>query len=97
MQNITRTLTDYQITAYDLVDGEDGMAIEVVGQCRVEAASMTKTLARAELAEAIGEPLKKGVTVKWVAIGNVTYAMPLDKFLSEATIVKKETFENIDN
>lgn len=91
MQNITRTLTDYEITAYDLVEDENGIpAVQVVAECRAEASSMTKSLARAELSAAVGKKLQKGLTVKWRAIGSTTYAMPLDRFLESAIIIKKE-------
>lgn len=91
MQNITRTLTEYDIKAYSVAEDENGVpSLAIIAECQAESASMTKTLARAELAAATGEPLPKGVTVKWKPIGTVTYAMPLDKFLDSAAILKKE-------
>ena len=93
MQNITRTLNIYEIKAYDLVEDEDGSpSVQVIAECEAEDSSMTKSLARAELAAATGAPLPKGITVKWRAIGSVTYAMPLDRFLDGAVIVKREEF-----
>lgn len=91
MQNITRTMTEYEIKAYSVAEDENGIpSLSVIAECQAESASMTKTLARAELAAATGEPLPKGVTVKWKPIGTVTYAMPLDQFLDSAAILKKE-------
>ena len=54
MKNITRTVTNYLITAYDLVDGENGPEVKIVAQTSALAVSMTKSEARAALAEAIG-------------------------------------------
>ena len=94
MQNITRTLTEYEIKAYDLGEDENGVpTVQVIAQCSAEGASMTKSLARAELAAATGQSMPKGITVKWKPIGTITYAMPLDKFLDGAVIIKKEGIE----
>lgn len=91
MQNITRTLTEYEIKAYDLGEDENGVpTVQVVAECNAEGASMTKSLARAELAAATGLPIPKGTTIKWNPIGTITYAMPLDRFLDGAIIIKHE-------
>ena len=91
MQNITRTLTEYEIKAYDLVEDENGVpTVQVIAECNAEGASMTKSLARAELAAATGQAMPKGLTIKWKPIGTITYAMPLDKFLDGAIIIKRE-------
>lgn len=91
MQNITRTMTEYEIKAYSVAEDANGVpSLAIIAECQAESASMTKTIARAELAAATGEPLPKGVTVKWRPIGTVTYAMPLDQFLDSAAILKKE-------
>ena len=89
MKNITRTVTDYLITAYDLVDGEDGPEVSAVAQATSLAVSMTKSEARAALAEAIGDKLPKGLTIKWEPQQVYTYAMPLDKFLENAVVIKE--------
>lgn len=94
MQNITRTLTDYEIKAYDLCETENDLpSVQVVAECNVEGASMTKSLARAELAAATGNSMPRGLTIKWKPVGTTTYAMPLDKFLENATIIKREPIE----
>lgn len=86
MKNITRTVTDYLITAYDLVDGPE---IKIVAQATALAVSMTKSEARAALAMAAGTKLAKGLIIKWEPRATYTYAMPLDKFLAEAVIIKE--------
>ena len=94
MQNITRTLTDYEIKAYSLGEDENSIpTVQVFAECNAEGASMTKSLARAELACATGQPIPKGLTIKWKPIGTITYAMPLDKFLDGAVIIKRESIE----
>lgn len=89
MKNITRTVINYHITAYDLVDGENGPEVSVVAEATALAVSMTKSDARAALAEAIGEKLPKGLTIKWEPQAVYTYAMPLDKFIENAVVIKE--------
>lgn len=89
MKNITRTVTEYIITAYDLVDGEDSPEVAVVARATALAVSMTKSEARAALTEAIGSKLPKGVTIKWEPQATFTYAMPLDKFIENAVVIKE--------
>lgn len=89
MKNITRTVTDYLITAYDLVDGENGPEVKIVAQTSSLAVSMTKSEARKALAEAIGSKLPKGLTIKWEPQATYTYAMPLEKFIENAVVIKE--------
>lgn len=89
MKNITRTVTKYIITAYDLVDGEEGPEVSVVAKATALAVSMTKSEARAALAEAIGTKLPKGLTIKWEPQATFTYAMPLDRFIENAVLIKE--------
>lgn len=89
MKNITRTVTDYLITAYDLVDGENGPEVKIVAQASALAVSLTKSEARAYLAETTGSKLAKGLTIKWEPQATYTYAMPLDKFLEQAVVIKE--------
>lgn len=89
MKNITRTVTEYIITAYDLVDGENGPEVSVVAEATALAVSMTKSDARTALAEAIGAKLPKGLTIKWEPQAVYTYAMPLDKFIENAVVIKE--------
>ena len=89
MKNITRTVTDYLITAYDLMDGENGPEVSVVAQATSLAVSMPKSEARAALAEAIGSKLPKGITIKWEPQAVYTYAMPLNQFIENAVVIKE--------
>ena len=91
MQNITRTFTLYNVRAYDLVENEDGdPGISVIAECQCLNTSMTKSTARAELAQATGNKIPKGVAIKWTPVETVTYAMPMDKFIENAIVVDKE-------
>lgn len=89
MKNITRTVTDYLITAYDLVDGENGLEVKIVAQASALAVSMTKSEARAALVVETGAKLARGLTIKWEPQATYTYAMPLDKFLESAVVIKE--------
>lgn len=89
MKNITRTVTEYIITAYDLVDGENGPEVSVVTQTTSRGVSMTKSEARAALAAATGKKLPKGVTIKWEPQAVCTYAMPLNQFIENAVVIKE--------
>ena len=91
MQNITRTFTLYNVRAYDLVENEYGdPGISVIAECQCLNTSMTKSTARAELAQATGNKIPKGVAIKWTPVETVTYAMPMDKFIENAIVVAKE-------
>ena len=95
MQNVTRTVYKYQIVAYDMVDDKEGMRIEVVADCQAVSPSMSKSIARKFLADAMGSTPKKGLTIKWKRIGTVTFAMPADEFFENAVIV--ELTDNIED
>lgn len=88
MQNITRTFTKYVLKAYDIVDGEEGIALMEIAEAETAATSMTKGAARAELAKVYGGSLPRGCTVKWDAVGSITYAMPLDEFIANASVLE---------
>ena len=91
MQNITRTFTLYNVRAYDLVENEDGdPGISVIAECQCLNTSMTKSTARAELAQATGNKIPKGVAIKWTPVETITYAMQMDKFIENAIVVAKE-------
>lgn len=91
MQNITRTFTLYNVRAYDLVENEDGdPGISVIAECQCLNTTMTKSTARAELAQATGNKIPKGVAIKWTPVETVTYAMPMDRFIENAIVVAKE-------
>ena len=91
MQNITRTFTLYNVRAYDLVENEDGdPGICVIAECQCLNTSMTKSTARAELAQATGNKIPKGVAIKWTPVETVTYAMSMARFIENAVVVAKE-------
>lgn len=91
MQNITRTFTLYNVRAYDLVENEDGVpGISVIAECQCLNTSMTKSTARAELAQATGNKIPKGVAIKWTPVETATYAMTMEKFIENAIVVAKE-------
>lgn len=91
MQNITRTFTLYNVRAYDLVENEDGdPGISVVAECQCLNSSMTKSTARAELAQATGNKIPKGVAIKWTPVETITYAMSMAEFIENAIVVAKE-------
>ena len=91
MQNITRTFTLYNVRAYDLVENEDGdPGISVIAECQCLNTSMTKSTARAELAQATGNKIPKGVAIKWTPVETVTYAMSMARFIENAVVVAKE-------
>ena len=95
MKNITRTLNRYQIRAFDIVENENGVPeLAVIAETVAEATGMTKTDARAALAEATGVRLPKGTTIKFVPAGSVTYAMPLDDFIASATVIESTATES---
>lgn len=87
MQNITRKLTVYKITAYDVKVENMQPTMEIVAECEVLDSSMTRGKARAALAEATGMTMPKGIDIIWEEARQVTYAMPLDQFLAGAVIV----------
>lgn len=91
MQNITRTFTLYNVRAYDLVENEDGdPGISVIAECQCLNTTMTKSTARAELAQATGNKIPKGVAIKWTPVETVTYAMSMARFIENAIVVAKE-------
>lgn len=91
MNNVTRTITRFQVEA--LTVNEDGTGVETVASCECLATTMTKHLARAELADAAGCSLPRGVLVKWKPLETTTYAMPLEKFVENSIVIKKESID----
>lgn len=90
MQNVTRTMTEYEITAYSVgeIDGEVGL--NVVAVCTVHSTTMNKGEARAALMEATGTAVPRGCTVVWKPVKTVKHAMPLDKFLAESVVIEEK-------
>lgn len=90
MQNVTRTMTEYEITAYSVCESDGEVGLSVVAECTVNSTTMNKGEARAALMEATGTAVPRGCTVVWKPVKSMKYAMPLDKFLEEAVIIKCE-------
>lgn len=92
MKNVTRTLNVYEVYAFDMVPGSKPEPdIEVVAQCEAENATMNKALARAELSASLGYSLPRGMTISWRPIGTITYAMSLEKFIDNATVLSRKS------
>lgn len=90
MQNVTRTMTEYKITAYSAgeIDGE--VCLNVVAECTVHSTAMNKGGARAALMEATGTVVPRGCTVVWKPVKRMKYAMPIDKFLAESVVIEEK-------
>lgn len=94
MQNVTRTMTEYKITAYSVceIDGEVGL--NVVAECTAHSTAMNKGEARAALMEATGTAVPRGCTVAWKPVKSMKYAMPIDKFLAESVVIEEKEISN---
>lgn len=85
---ITRTLTTYKATAYDLEFVNGKPEIHEIGCAEFSGTRPDKTAARKAISDAIGRTLPKGVEVNIVAVREVLYGMDLDKFTSMAQVIK---------
>ena len=54
MQNVTRTMTEYEVTAYSVCESDGEVGLNVVAECTVHSTAMNKGEARAALMEATG-------------------------------------------
>lgn len=90
MQNVTRTMTEYKITAYSVVEIDGEAGLNVVAECTVHSTTMNKGEARAALMDATGTAVPRGCTVVWTPVKRMKYAMPLDKFLAESIVVEEK-------
>lgn len=90
MQNVTRTMTEYEVTAYSACESDGEVGLSVIAKCTVHASSMNKGEARAALMEATGTAVPRGCTVVWKALKTVKHAMPLDKFLAESVVIEEK-------
>lgn len=90
MQNVTRTMTEYKITAYSVaeIDGEAGL--NVVAECTAHSTTMNKGEARAALMEATGTAVPRGCTVVWKPVKAMKYAMPLERFLEGSVVIEEK-------
>ena len=63
MQNVTRTMTEYEVTAYSVCEFDGEVGLSDIAKCTVSATHMNKGEARAALMEATGTagPLHGGL------------------------------------
>lgn len=90
MQNVTRTMTEYKITAYSVGEIDGGVGLNVVAECTTHSTTMNKGEARAALMEATGTAVPRGCTVVWKPVKCLKYAMPLDKFLDGSIVIEEK-------
>lgn len=90
MQNVTRTMTEYEVTAYSVGEIDREVSLNVVAKCTAHSTAMNKGEARAALMEATGTAVPRGCTVVWKPVKTVKYAMPLDKFLDESIVIEEK-------
>ena len=90
MQNVTRTMTEYKITAYSVGEIDGKVGLNVVAECTAYSTGMNKGEARAALMEATGTAVPRGCTVVWGPVKTVKYAVPLDKFLAESVVIEEK-------
>lgn len=94
MQNVTRTMIEYEVTAYSVCESDGEVGLNVVAKCTVHSTTMNKGEARAALMEATGTAVPRGCTVVWKAVKTMKYAMPLDKFLGESVVIEEKEISN---
>lgn len=90
MQNVTRTMTEYKITAYSASESDGEVGLNVVAECTAHSTAMNKGEARAALMGATGTAVPRGCTVVWKPVRTMKYAMPLDKFLDESIVIEEK-------
>lgn len=90
MANITRTMNVYSVKAFDIVESDGEMNVEVICETETVDTSMTTGKARAALAEVVGKAMPRGCTVKWEQTGRIVYAMPLEEFIAAASVLETE-------
>lgn len=90
MQNVTRTMTEYKITAYSVGESDGEVGLNVVAECTAHSTTMNKVEARAALMEATGTAVPRGCTVVWKPVKTMKYAMPFDKFLDESIVIEEK-------
>ena len=84
---ITRSITKFEVTAYNLYVDHGVPKLEKIGTAEVEGTRCDKSMARKAIANATGKTLPKGVEIEIAAKTVTTYGMDLDKFLSQAQVV----------
>lgn len=90
MQNVTRTMTEYEVTAYSVGESDGEVGLKVVAECTAHSTTMNKGEARAALMEATGTAVPRGCTVVWKPVKSMKYSMPLEKFLDESIVIEEK-------
>lgn len=90
MQNVTRTMTEYEVTAYSVCESDGEVGLSEIAKCTAHSTTMNKGEARAALMEATGTAVPRGCTVVWKPVKTMKYAMPLDKFLAESVVIEEK-------
>lgn len=90
MQNVTRTMTEYEITAYSVLESDGEVGLSAIAECTACSTAMNKGEARAALMKATGMAVPRGCTVVWKPVKTVKHAMPLDKFLDESIVIEEK-------
>lgn len=90
MQNVTRTMTEYEITAYSVLESDGEVGLSTIAECTACSTAMNKGEARAALMKATETAVPRGCTVVWKPVKTVKYAMPIDKFLSESVVIEEK-------
>ena len=93
MQNVTRTMTEYKITAYSVAEIDGEVGLNVVAECTALSTAMNKGEARAALIEATGTAVPRGCSVVWKPVKRMKYAMPIDRFLEESVVIEEGVLE----
>lgn len=90
MQNVTRTMTEYEVTAYSACESDGEVGLSVIAKCTAHSTTMNKGGARAALMEATGTAVPRGCTVVWKPVKRMKYAMPIDRFLEESVVIEEK-------
>lgn len=90
MQNVTRTMTEYEVTAYSVCESDGEVGLSAIAKCTVSTTHMNKGEARAALMEATGTAVPRGCTVVWKPVKTVKRSMPLEKFLAESVVIEEK-------
>lgn len=90
MQNVTRTMTEYEIIAYSVLESDGEVGLNVVAECTAHSTAMNKGEARAALMEATGTAVPRGCTVVWKPVKRMKHSMPLEKFLAESVVIEEK-------
>lgn len=86
---ITRTLTTFKASAYELAFDNGSPSVREIGSATFSGTRADKTTARKAIGDALGRPLPKGVDINIEPVEEVLYGMDLDKFVELAQVIRK--------